>query len=178
MKTMQIYLIGALKNPNIPGLANALRAAGYKVYDDWWSAGEHADTEWRKHEQMRGRGYRDALYGEHARNVFEFDKGLLDASDVAVLVLPAGKSAYAEMGYMRGSGKRVIALLDEPNPERWDVMLKFAQDVVESREELLTVLGNLSTMVAQPFVSVPPGMPTISGGYKVVINRDAFFEED
>lgn len=140
---LKVYLVGALKNKNIPLLGVYLRKQGFVVFDDWYSAGEFADTHWKDHEQLRRRDYRGALAGEHAECVFQFDKRLLDASDAAVLVLPAGKSAYAELGYMRGRDKHTVALLDDPNPERWDVMLKFAQHIVTDEMELVTVLKGL-----------------------------------
>lgn len=139
---MKVYLIGALKCKTIPTLAGILRADGLTVYDDWWSAGEHADSEWRKHEQLRGRSFAEALKGEHAQNVFQFDKKLLDQSDAAVLVMPAGKSAHIELGYMVGRGKRTAVLLTEP--DRFDVMYAFADTVVETVEELRTWLHERS----------------------------------
>lgn len=142
-KPLRIYLVGALKNKNIPLLGVYLREQGFVVLEDWYSAGEFADTHWKDHELLRGRGYKDALAGEHAECVFQFDKRLLDSSDVAVLVLPAGKSAYAELGYMRGLGRHTVALLDDPNPERWDVMIKFAQHIVSDVTELVTTLRGL-----------------------------------
>ena len=74
------------------------------------------------------------MSGHAANHVFHFDLKHLDDSDVAVLFLPAGKSGHLELGYVLGKGKRGYILLD--NPERWDVMYKFAHGVLHSFEEL------------------------------------------
>ena len=134
-----IYLIGSLHNGTIPELANVLREAGYEVFDDWHSPGPDTDTYWQSYEQYRGRSYTEALSGKHAWNVFEYDRRNLLAADVAVLVLPAGKSAHLELGYCAGKGKLTCILLDG-EPEKWDVMYRFADKVVNNRDELLEYL--------------------------------------
>jgi nucleoside 2-deoxyribosyltransferase len=68
------------------------------------------------------------LKGAAAQHVFAFDRENLDASDAAVLVLPAGKSGHLELGYMAGKGKKTYILMDK-EPERFDVMYCFATSV-------------------------------------------------
>ena len=34
-----IYIIGSLRNKNIPLIGNKLREAGFEVFDDWFSPG-------------------------------------------------------------------------------------------------------------------------------------------
>ena len=133
-----IYLIGSLRNPEIPKIANQLRRAGFEVFDDWYAAGPEADDKWRDYEKQRGHSYLEALPGLAAEHVFSFDLHHLDRSQAGVLVLPAGRSAFTEFGYLVGSGRPVYILLD--NPERWDVMLKFATGVFISLEELINEL--------------------------------------
>lgn len=140
VRPTKVYLVGALKNLRIPLLAAKLRGAGFDVFDDWFAAGADADLLWHEYEQKRGRSYREALQAPHARAAFAMDKAALDNTDVVVLVAPAGKSAHLELGYARGIGKRTIVLLDTPNPERWDIMLLFADAVVESLAELVEAL--------------------------------------
>jgi nucleoside 2-deoxyribosyltransferase len=72
--------------------------------------------------------------------VFEFDKFHLDRCDAAVLLMPAGKSAHLELGYMRGKGKPGFILFDE-EPERYDVMVKFATDIFFKKEDLFECLS-------------------------------------
>lgn len=133
---MIIYLIGSLRNPEIPTIAAVLRSAGHEVFDDWYAAGPNADDHWRDYEINRGHSFIQALDGYAAGHVFEFDKQHLDRSDAGVLVLPAGKSGHLELGYLLGQGKQGYIVLDK-QPDRFDVMYKFATRVVPSVSELL-----------------------------------------
>lgn len=139
MKFKQIYLIGSLRNPEVPKVGDILRADGHGVFDNWFAGGPIADDSWQEYEKGRGRSYREALYGPAAKNIFEFDKRNLDASDAAILVMPAGKSGHLEMGYM-SKDKPTFFLFDK-EPDRWDVMLQFANDVFFSVDEMLEGLA-------------------------------------
>jgi hypothetical protein len=137
-----IYLIGSLRNPRIPELANELRTQGFEVFDDWFAAGEEADDKWRDYEKGRGRSYIEALSGFAANHVFDFDKFHLERATVVVLVLPAGRSGHLELGYAIGRGKVGFILHDDP--ERWDVMYRFATGVFTSAEDLIKELTCLN----------------------------------
>jgi nucleoside 2-deoxyribosyltransferase len=135
----KVYVIGSLRNPKIPEIANKIREAGFEVFDDWYAAGPEADDKWKEYEQGRGRSYTEALGGAAATNVFEFDKKHLDSSDAVVLVLPAGKSGHMELGYCLGKGLPGYILLEEGS-DRWDVMYKFADGVYKTVDELAQVM--------------------------------------
>jgi nucleoside 2-deoxyribosyltransferase len=135
----KIYLIGALKNPNIPALAIQLRCFGFDVFDDWFSPGHRADEHWQNYEKARGRTYVQAIKGYHARHALEFDRLHLDRCDIAIVVMPSGKSAGIELGYCLGAGKPVYVLLDG-EPERYDLMYGLATDIFETKEQLLKCL--------------------------------------
>lgn len=138
---MSIYLIGSLRNPQVPVLAGQLRRAGHDVFDDWYAAGPEADDHWMHYEQQeRGHSFAEALQGYAAGHVFEFDKAHLDRCGTAVLLLPAGKSGHLELGYMIGQGKKGYILLDG-EPERFDVMYKFATGVFTNVDDLLAALA-------------------------------------
>lgn len=134
-----IYLIGSLRNPEIPKIANRLREAGIETFDDWYAAGPEADDHWRNYEKGRGRTLTAALQGHAARNVFSFDRRHLEAATAVVLAMPAGKSAFLELGWSLGQGKPGYILLDE-DPDRYDVMFQFASGVFGNIEELIHVL--------------------------------------
>lgn len=136
-----IYVGGSLRNPRVLEVAGALRAAGHEVYDEWMSPGSKADEEWQEYEKQRGRGYREALGGWHAEMVFENDLWHLRRADTFVLVLPAGRSAHLELGWMSGKSKRTAVLLLE-EPDRYDIMYRFADYVAESVEELIEWLNS------------------------------------
>jgi hypothetical protein len=139
-----LYLIGSLRNPRIPGIAHALRKGvpGLEVFDDWYAAGPDADDCWKAYERLRGRSFIEALQAPAARNVFNFDKKHLDRCSMAALVLPAGRSAHLELGYVLGSGKPGFILLpqveaEDQTEDRWDVMYQFANAVFPTTDELV-----------------------------------------
>ena len=134
MKT--IYLVGSLRNPEIPEIAEKLRAAGYEVFDDWYAAGEKADDAWQAYEQTRGRAYYQAINSVHAVAAFNVDKTWLDWCDTAILIMPAGKSCHLELGYIIGQGKLGYILMPK-EPERYDLMYRFAAGIYHARTNLL-----------------------------------------
>lgn len=134
---MKVYLIGSLRTPAVPELAIRLRAKGFDVFDDWHGAGPEADDKWQEYEMRRGRHYSEALYAPAATNVFEFDLKHINDADVGVLALPAGKSGHLELGFMAGRNKPTFIYFPDGEPERWDVMYRFATRVVFSEDELV-----------------------------------------
>lgn len=140
-----IYIIGSLRNPRIPEIGSALRARGWDAFDDWHSAGEHADDAWRDYERSRGHSLPKALDGYAAQHTFNFDKTHLDRCEYALLVLPAGKSGHLELGYAIGQGKPSFILLDG-DPDRYDVMYAFACSVFERVDDMLMTLDNLEAV--------------------------------
>jgi len=131
-----IYVIGSLRNPRVPEVANQLRDTGHDVFDDWWAASEDADDWWQKYEKARGRDFISALNGWAASHVYKYDRFHLERADAGVLVLPAGKSGHLELGFLMGRGKPGFILLDG-EPDRFDVMYKFARGVYKTTTELI-----------------------------------------
>lgn len=130
-----IYLIGSLRNPQIPIIGDYFRSVGFEVFDDWFAAGPIADDSWQEYEKGRGKTYPEALKGYAARHVFDFDLHHLNRCDTAVLVLPAGRSGHLEFGFLIGQGKKGYVLFDK-EPDRWDVMYQFATGVYFDKESL------------------------------------------
>lgn len=130
-----IYLVGSLRNPEIPNIASELRMAGHYVFDDWYAVGPHADDCWRDYSKAKGQTYREALADHAAKHVFSFDKTHLMRCNTVVLALPAGKSGHLELGWAAGLGKETHIILD--TPDRWDVMYQFADGVWECAAELI-----------------------------------------
>lgn len=131
----KLYLTGSLRNPNVPEVANYLRSQGFEVFDDWYAAGEKADDEWMKYEKQRGHTFKEALKGHAANHVFEYDLHHISEADALVMVGPAGKSSFLELGFAIGTGKKAYVYYPF-EPERWDVMVKFAHGVDDKLEDL------------------------------------------
>jgi nucleoside 2-deoxyribosyltransferase len=136
---MKIYLIGSLRDANVPKVAKQLREAGHEVFDDWYAAGPEADDYWQRYEQERGHSYPEALEGYAANHVFHYDHKHLDRCEGAVLVMPCGRSGHLELGYMLGQGKPGWVLLPK-EPERWDVMYRFATGVHFTVADVLSAI--------------------------------------
>lgn len=141
-----IYLIGSLRSPRVPDVANNLRKVGYEVFDDWYAAGPEADDYWQKYEKERGRTYREALEGYAVNNVVDFDRRHLERCDAAVLVMPAGKSGHLELGLVLGRAKPGFILLDG-EPDRWDAMYRLATGVCSTTEELIEDLSRFQLFI-------------------------------
>ena len=130
-----VYLISSLRGDAVRGFAEELRECGFDVFDDWHAAGSAADDIWQEYERFRGRSYLEALKGYHAKHAFDFDRAHIMRADFGVLLMPAGKSAHLELGFMLGQRKRGYVLFDK-EPERWDLMYQFATGVFINKEAL------------------------------------------
>lgn len=141
---MKVYLAGSLRNRDyITTVAVELQKhLGCEVFADWAATSADADDSWKHYEQSRGISYIEALRRPAAQNVFLFDKKHIDASDVMVVAMPAGKSAFLELGYHLGKGKPGYILLDPErgDGDRWDVMFNFATGVVDKFSGLVDTL--------------------------------------
>jgi len=90
-KKLVIYVIGSLRNKNVPIISNKLRkSTSHEIFDSWYSPGPHADDYWRHYEKAKGVTYKEALRDWAAKHIFEFDVHHLDRADVVVLIMPAG----------------------------------------------------------------------------------------
>lgn len=142
---MLIYLVGSLKDPDYPKTADALREAGYEVFDDWRGAGEDGDKRWRSYElNERGRYYHDAVYAPYAENGREFDKLNIAMADAVVAVCKAhklpGASAVAELAFAQSFDKPTFILLNG-DPYDWDLMLPLVAQIVPDLMALFEELG-------------------------------------
>lgn len=150
-----IYVIGSLRNPEIPAIAESLRSTGLEVFDQWWSASEDADDWLRDYFRKRNFTYKQILQSYAAKHIFSFDKFHLDRADIGVLVMPSGKSGHLELGYMAGQGKRCYVLFDK-EPERVDIMHQFANggvffDIEELKEDIEDWINSSEQQNQLPF---------------------------
>ena len=148
-----IYIVGSLRNENIPVIANKLREANpeWEVFDSWYSPGPKADDYLRDYCKGKGLSYKEILQDWAATHIFEFDhKHIMRSTDI-VMIMPAGKSGHLELGYARGKGKRGYILFDE-EPERVDVMYQFATDVFFDFDELVAELKKHDKVEQQSYI--------------------------
>jgi len=136
-----IYIIGSLKNRQVPIIANQLRKAlpDAEVFDSWYYCSEDADDWLRDCCKAKGLGYKDTLKDWGARHVYEFDHFHLTRATDVILIMPSGKSAHLELGWSLGQGKRGYVLFDK-EPERIDIMYQFATEIFFDFDELVVEL--------------------------------------
>ncbi|MBO4327958.1 MAG: hypothetical protein J5831_00945 [Bacteroidales bacterium] len=140
----KVYVASSWRNPYFPDVVERLRRAGHEVYDfrnpphggagfHWTDIDENA-PHWTFAE------YAEGLHHPLAERQFQADIDALTWADTCVLVLPSGRSAHTEAGYMAGSGKRVLVYIPEMvEPE---LMYKLFDGVVGSLDDLVKAVND------------------------------------
>ena len=77
---------------------------------------------------------------EAGHEVYDFHNDIeaMEACDVCVLVLPSGRSAHTEAGWLAGKGRTTIAYI--PERQEPELMYKLFSAVCCSMDELINVL--------------------------------------
>ena len=138
----RIYVASSWRNPYFPEVVARLREAGHEVYDfrnpPHGGAGFHWTDIDPDAPAWTYAQYAEGLHHPLAERQFQADIDALTWADTCVLVLPCGRSAHTEAGWMAGAGKRVIAYIPEMvEPE---LMYKLFAGVAGSLEELVEKL--------------------------------------
>ena len=138
----RIYLASSWRNPLQPSIVGMLRMADHQVYDfrnpphstgfSWREIGLDAKT-------CTAAEYRNALLTHpRAAQGFNADFAAMRWADTCILLLPSGRSAHLELGWMAGAGKRTIVLTrDGEEPE---LMALLADKICITIEEVLEEL--------------------------------------
>ena len=135
----RIYVASSWRNKYQPEVVAALRKAGHEVYDfrnpphggngfHWTDIDENAPN-WTFDE------YAEGLNHPLAERQFKADLEALEWADACVLVLPCGRSAHTEAGWMAGRGKKVVVYI--PKMEEPELMYKLFDAVVDNLDDLL-----------------------------------------
>lgn len=145
---MKIYVASSWRNTAQPDVVAALCAAGHKVYDfknpkpsdhgfHWRDVGL-ADEEKIACPPTR---LKQALNHPIAIEGFASDFGAMKWADACVLLLPCGRSAHLEAGWMAGAGKPtfVLAPVATIEPELMYGLLE--SGICLTVEELIQRLG-------------------------------------
>ena len=139
----KIYVASSWRNKYFPAVVEALRAKGHEVYDfrnpphggngfRWTDIDEKA-LEWSFDE------YSEGLHHPKAERQFKADLEAMEWADTCVLVLPSGRSAHTEAGWMAGAGRRVFVYI--PEMQEPELMYKLFDGVAGSMEDLLEAIG-------------------------------------
>ena len=135
----RIYVASSWRNKYFPEVVARLREAGHEVYDfrnpPHGGAGFHWTDIDPDAPNWTYAQYAEGLRHPLAERQFQADIDALTWADTCVLVLPCGRSAHTEAGWMAGAGKRVLAYIPEMvEPE---LMYKLFAGVAGSLEELV-----------------------------------------
>jgi len=141
---MKIYVASSWRNEQQQEVVAALRADGHEVYDFKNPAPGQKGFSWSeidpKWKHWTVSEYRSALEHPIAIRGFNSDFDAMKWADACVMVMPCGRSAHTEAGWMKGSGKITIILQEkEAEPE---LMYKVFDLVTDSLDELI---GHLQT---------------------------------
>lgn len=139
---IRVYVASSWRNPHQPEVVKALRELGYEVYDFRnppenpggfaWSRIDENWQNWSLSEYIAG------LEHPLAQKGFKADFDAMCKADACVLVLPCGRSAHAEAGWIAGAGKKVIAYIPEmKEPELMYKIFDGMADTIEGVSELL-----------------------------------------
>lgn len=142
---MKIYVASSWRNVLQPRIVSLLRESGNDVYDFrnpsdnnngfHWS---EIDNNWQ---QWTATEYRQQLSHPIAEKGFKYDFDAMAWADVCVLVLPCGRSAHVEAGWMSGQNKPTFVLMmakDEP-----ELMYKIFTKVCTTETELIYELSQI-----------------------------------
>jgi hypothetical protein len=146
MKHEFVYVASSWRNLYQPGIVVALRRLGLHVYDFRapepraagfaWSS---IDPGWQNWTPAQ---WRAALAHPVAQAGYANDRAGMDMADCCVLVLPCGRSAHLEAGYMAGQGKPVYTLaLENVEPDLMHLLLGPPSHLCATMNELFDTLG-------------------------------------
>lgn len=135
----KIYVASSWRNTYYSDVVSRLKEAGHEVYDfrnpshggngfRWTDIDENASN-WTFAQ------YAEGLHHPKAERQFQADLEALKWADTCVLVLPCGRSAHTEAGWMKGAGKRTIVFI--PKIEEPELMYKLFDEVVDSIDGIL-----------------------------------------
>ena len=137
----KIYVASSWRNKYQPEVVRFLRENKHEVYDFRnphgntgfsWSEIDPNWKDWGIDE------YKEAIKHPIAEAGFNSDFNAMKWADTCVLVLPCGRSAHTEAGWMKGVGKKVLVYqiwAEEP-----ELMYKIYDDIITTGKELLASL--------------------------------------
>ena len=138
----KIYLASSWRNPYQPLVVKALREAGHEVYDFRNPSNGDEGFKWKNvdglWEKWSNDDYINALNHPVAERGFKNDFDAMVWADVCILLLPCGRSAHSEAGWMQGAGKPTyVILIEKQEPE---LMYKLFAGVYTRIEDLISSL--------------------------------------
>ena len=139
----KVYAASSWRNPYQPHVVERLRSAGHRVYD-FKNPPNSTGFEWGKIDPCWGTWtaaeYRAALRSPEAQRGFASDFDAMQWAEVGVLLLPCGRSAHLELGWMAGRGKKTIIWTRDGEP--LELMALLCSTICITEAEVLAALAS------------------------------------
>lgn len=140
---MKIYVASSWRNPFQQDVVKKLRELGHEVYDfkKPQGNGENSGFHWSEidpnWEAWQPNEYVENLKHPIADRGFKSDFDAMKWADCCVMVLPCGRSANTEAGWMKGAGKEVHVFM--PISQEPELMYKIYDSVMTEFDQLATI---------------------------------------
>ena len=138
----KIYIASSWRNKYYPEVVDKLREAGHEVYDfrnpPHGRGGFHWSDVDPDFQNWTVKQYREGLKDPWSETQFKSDLDALTWADTCVLVLPCGRSAHTEAGWMAGKGKKTVAYI--PEMQEAELMYKLFDFVSGDIDEIIEFL--------------------------------------
>lgn len=136
-----IYVASSWRNNYQQLVVAALKEMGHIVYDfknpphgNGGFSWSDIDSKWKTWDTNQ---YVNALSHPIAKKGFDSDFFAMKECDTCVMVLPCGRSANTEAGWMKGKGKEVYVY--SPEVEEPELMYKMYDGIIATYSELQNV---------------------------------------
>lgn len=140
---MRIYVASSWRNAYQPVVVAAVRAAGHEVYDFRQPAPGNDGFRWAEidpgWESWGPVEMRAALENPIADSGFRLDFRGMTRADAGVLVLPSGRSAHLEAGWLAACSKPVLVFMPEPSEP--ELMYRLLDGICVSMDEVIDELA-------------------------------------
>ena len=136
---MKIYVASSWRNIFQPRVVDLLRELDHEVYDfrnpvngnrgfSW----DQIDSEWLDWSTDE---YISALNNPISQIGFDLDFNAMKWADVCVMILPCGRSANTEAGWMKGAGKKVFVYC--PTKQEPELMYKIYDRIFSHEGDII-----------------------------------------
>ncbi len=141
---MKIYVASSWRNIYQQEVVRILREIGHEVYDFKFPPNGRKGFAWsdidENWEKWTTEQYKEALNHPLAIEGFDSDFDGMRWADLCVMVLPCGRSANTEAGWMKGSGKDVHIF--SPTTHEPELMYKIYDSIISGFDELRHVFAD------------------------------------
>lgn len=139
----KIYVASSWRNEFQPMVVEVLRSVGHEVYDFRNPTEGNAGFSWSdidpNWQNWTTEEYKNALEHPLAEQGFNLDFDAMKWADCCVMVLPCGRSANTEAGWMKGAGKKVYVY--QPIAQEPELMYKIYDGLLTSTDDLQQTFG-------------------------------------